>query len=449
MAARQLEPRKNTLRFIWKKTDAPIMPRKLFGKEVLMDCLKLKVDDVFCLQENPREQAFELTLQSPEITEGVYRLCERRGGEEPLAFFSIENMNKMEERLITVHMFNPHVPEREIARFLESFGDVLAPPSKVKDSLGFWTGRTQFKVKLKTDENGYDGLLHPPAFFSIGADRGYCFYIRQPPFCKKCRGRGHTERTCKDGKACRFCSSTEHCAKDCTRPKACHTCGSTDHLKKDCPERGGASGGVPQEKETHKDNVAPAPHAEGGSKKRPPSSGQKAAPAKSTKMEAGPFSPEGAETGRTSEIGVQKDTTVLSVNSSLETSSGGSMSSSGMESPEAATTVPPKVSAEAQRAMRGKICVWCQRRLDDLKHEEFDCSRMHCMPCQMAGGEDSRHRVVDCPLGDIGGELVQGVLRLPYWDGPRRVKFYKMPEGVKGWWNHRDELWSKNENVIR
>ena len=146
---------------------------------------------------------------------------------------------------------------------------------------------------------------------------------------------------------------------------------------------------------------------------------------------------------------MQKDTTVFSVNSSLETSSGGSTCSSGMESPEAAAAVPLKVPAVAQRTMRGKICIWCQRRLDDLKHEEFDCSRMHCMPCQMAGGEDSRHRVVDCPLGDIGGELVQGVLRLPYWDGPRRVKFYKMPEGVKGWWNHRDELWSKNENVIR
>ena len=361
MAARQLEPRKNTLRFIWKKTDTPIMPRKLFGKEVLMDCLKLKVDDVFCLQENPREQAFELTLQSPEITEGVYRLCERRGGEEPLAFFSIENMNKMEERLITVHMFNPHVPEREIARFLESFGDVLAPPSKVKDSLGFWTGRTQFQVKLKTDENGYDGLLHPPAFFSIGADRGYCFYIRQPPFCKKCRGRGHTERTCKVGNTCRFCSSTEHFTKDCTRPKACHTCGSTDHLKKDCPERGGACGGAPQETETPKDNAAPAPHAEGGGKKRPLSAGGKEAPAKTTKVEPGPFSTVSGVRALTvlSLVGRESDTAAIKVSSSSEASSGCSTSSPGGESPDVTAVAPPETPTETQGEEMLQDCVWC------------------------------------------------------------------------------------------
>ena len=415
MGLRQKEPQKNTLRFVWKKTDAPIMQRKLFGKEVLLDCLKLKVEEVFCLQENPLEKAWEVTFQTSDLTERMFGQCQRRGGEEPLSFFDIEDLHRMDERLITVHMFNPHVPEKDIIKFLESYGEMLAPPVKQKDSLGFWTGRTLFSVKLKTDENGYDCLAHPPALFSIGADRGYCFYARQPPFCKKCRGRGHKEANCNVAKKCRFCLSAEHLAADCTRPKACHTCGSTDHLRKDCPERGGAVGGGPKgaetEAETERDNGAPIPRpGEGESKKRPPPSGEKAAPAKALKVEPEPFSLDTEwDRNRPPEVGENGQVSVISVSSrsSSEASPGASTGSSGsgMDTSGASETEPSAVPKKTKTSKRRTRCVWC----DNTGHEDRDCEMMVCYAC-----DDDFHSILHCWKQHIPGAVKKyGVVDFP------------------------------------
>ena len=396
MGLRQKEPQKNTLRFVWKKTDAPIMQRKLFGKEVLLDCLKLKVEEVFCLQENPLEKAWEVTFQTSDLTERMFGQCQRRGGEEPLSFFDIEDLHRMDERLITVHMFNPHVPEKDIIKFLESYGEMLAPPVKQKDSLGFWTGRTLFSVKLKTDENGYDCLAHPPALFSIGADRGYCFYARQPPFCKKCRGRGHKEANCNVAKKCRFCLSAEHLAADCTRPKACHTCGSTDHLRKDCPERGGAVGGGPKGAETERDNGALISRpGEGESKKRPPPSGEKAAPAKASKVEPVPFSlATERDRNRPPEVGENGQVPVISVSSSSSEASPGVStvsSGSGMDTSGASETEPSAVTEMTKRAKGDTMCRWCK----STEHKEMDCTLVACRgkECRDTTG----HWVKNCP----------------------------------------------------
>ncbi|KAK1879961.1 Zinc finger CCHC domain containing protein 3 [Dissostichus eleginoides] len=100
--------------------------------------------------------------------------------------------------------------------------------------MGFWTGRRQFQVLLKSEPEGVGGLKHPPASFSLGGDRGYLFYPRQPAFCRRCRQSGHTEGGCT-GASCRFCGQGGHEAKNCTVPKACHGCGGTDHLYRSCP----------------------------------------------------------------------------------------------------------------------------------------------------------------------------------------------------------------------
>ncbi|KAK1876857.1 Zinc finger CCHC domain containing protein 3 [Dissostichus eleginoides] len=98
--------------------------------------------------------------------------------------------------------------------------------------MGLWTGRRQFQVLLKSEPEGVGGLLHPPALFSLGGDRGYLFYSRQPDFCRRCRKSGHTEGGCT-GASCRFCGQGGHEAKDCTVP--CHGCGGIDHLYRSCP----------------------------------------------------------------------------------------------------------------------------------------------------------------------------------------------------------------------
>lgn len=77
--------------------------------------------------------------------------------------------------------------------------------------------------------------MHPPAYFNIGADKGYLFYSRQPPFCRRCRRYGHNEGRCEEER-CRRCSKLGHTAKECSVPKTCHSCGSLDHLMKECKE---------------------------------------------------------------------------------------------------------------------------------------------------------------------------------------------------------------------
>uniref|UniRef100_A0A6Q2ZND6 CCHC-type domain-containing protein n=1 Tax=Esox lucius TaxID=8010 RepID=A0A6Q2ZND6_ESOLU len=86
------------------------------------------------------------------------------------------------------------------------------------------------------DQEGLDGLLHPPAFFSIGADRGYLFYSGQPPFCRNCRSFGHQAAGCGMVR-CRNCGLSGHVFADCKEPRVCNGCGVQGHIFCDCPAR--------------------------------------------------------------------------------------------------------------------------------------------------------------------------------------------------------------------
>uniref|UniRef100_A0A3B3T6K2 CCHC-type domain-containing protein n=1 Tax=Paramormyrops kingsleyae TaxID=1676925 RepID=A0A3B3T6K2_9TELE len=80
------------------------------------------------------------------------------------------------------------------------------------------------------------GYLHPPAYFSIGPNRGYLFYTGQPTFCRSCQGHGHKAEDCPDLK-CRNCLEPGHMAKDCKGPQRCRHCSSEEHLARVCPQR--------------------------------------------------------------------------------------------------------------------------------------------------------------------------------------------------------------------
>lgn len=130
-------------------------------------------------------------------------------------------------------MYNPYVTDETLMAFLARYAEVLTPARYVRDSLGLWTGKRQFQVLLRTEENGLEGLMHPPAQFNIGADKGYLFYSRQPPFCRRCRRYGHNDGGCKEQR-CLRCAKLGHTAKECSVPKTCHSCGSSDHLMREC-----------------------------------------------------------------------------------------------------------------------------------------------------------------------------------------------------------------------
>ena len=239
---------KNTLRFYWPQEEYPVMARDDFAKELLIGFLGLKLEEVLCLQDNPRDKGYDVTFHDngtlTRVKDFLKKEFRKMDRNKMLKGLRIYDLFPKEMRLVTVHMYDPHVKEGDIVAFLGGFGRVYTDDvEKVMDRAGFWTGKRTFHVKLNSDPNGQDGLAHPPAFFAIGADRGYLSYHRQPPFCKKCRVSGHNEKKCGEGAICRFCSSKEHGTKDCPRPRECHACGSLDHLLKDCPGRGVAGGG--------------------------------------------------------------------------------------------------------------------------------------------------------------------------------------------------------------
>ena len=238
---------KNTLRFQWWEEGFPKMARDYFAKDLLIGFLGLKLEEVLCLQDNPREKGYDVTLYKKETITRIREIWSTSttvGTMFPGARIYV--LGGKNERIVTVHMYDPHMPENYIVNFLKSFGKVdEGKMEKVMDRTGFWTGKRNYPMLLNTDPAGHDGLAHPPAFFTIGRERGYLSYYRQPLFCKKCRGSGHKEKDCGAGAKCRFCLSKEHETKDCPRPRECHACGSTDHLLKDCSGRSGAGGGGP------------------------------------------------------------------------------------------------------------------------------------------------------------------------------------------------------------
>ncbi|XP_055740291.1 zinc finger CCHC domain-containing protein 3-like [Salvelinus fontinalis] len=138
-------------------------------------------------------------------------------------------------RVLTVHMFNPWVTEETLVCYLSRYVTILPGVRNIKDALGIWTGKRQFRVLLKEDESGHGGYRHPPASFSIGADRGYLMYAGQPHFCRKCSTYGHLADACTQTR-CRNCGTLGHIMSDCTVPKRCSLCNSENHLFRHCPK---------------------------------------------------------------------------------------------------------------------------------------------------------------------------------------------------------------------
>uniref|UniRef100_A0A673WIC1 CCHC-type domain-containing protein n=1 Tax=Salmo trutta TaxID=8032 RepID=A0A673WIC1_SALTR len=215
---------------------ASLKREETFGRTILMGILKLEVKDVLCLQGNPMEGAFDVTFYTELKHDEVLKRVREVGGDKPMAHYEVSSLARSNFRVVTVNIYNPHVKDEEVRAFLGRYMDKVSSARLLRDSLGFWNGRRGFQALLREDPKGLGGFLHPPAMFSLGADRGTLFYARQPPFCRRCMAYGHTVASCSTRK-CRFCGSGEHEARDCDEPKACHGCGSSAHLWRECPAR--------------------------------------------------------------------------------------------------------------------------------------------------------------------------------------------------------------------
>uniref|UniRef100_W5LX10 CCHC-type domain-containing protein n=1 Tax=Lepisosteus oculatus TaxID=7918 RepID=W5LX10_LEPOC len=102
---------------------------------------------------------------------------------------------------VTVHMFNPHVPDSDIVTFLRRFMDVQSEGTKIWDEEDIWTFKRRYMVRFRPSQVSSGGVLHPPANIFIGPNRD----PGQPKTCRKCGQEGHLALDCKE-QVCRCCS---------------------------------------------------------------------------------------------------------------------------------------------------------------------------------------------------------------------------------------------------
>ncbi|MGH0192626.1 UNVERIFIED_CONTAM: hypothetical protein FKN15_020187 [Acipenser sinensis] len=155
--------------------------------------------------------------------------CKEKEDDAPLSNFKVESLSRKNFRVVTVHMYNPHVTDSTVGLFLCRYVKVISGAKYLRDKFGIWTGKRQFQVLLNDDKSGFGGFFHPPANFSIGADRGYLLYSGQPSFCSKCQSFGHLGVDCSQER-CRNCGELGHTASGCSKPKCCNTCGALHQL---------------------------------------------------------------------------------------------------------------------------------------------------------------------------------------------------------------------------
>ncbi|CAB1334198.1 unnamed protein product [Coregonus sp. 'balchen'] len=174
-----------------------------------------------CLQANPLEGAYDVVFHTEGKHDEVMKKARKVEKARPMCHYEVTSLAKNNFRVITVNMYNPHVKDEEVRVFMGRYMDNVSSARLLKDFLGFWNGRRSFQALLREDPKGLGGYLHPPALFSLGADRGTLFYAHQPPFCRRCMAYGHNFASC-GAKKCRVCGSEAHEARDCDESKKCH-----------------------------------------------------------------------------------------------------------------------------------------------------------------------------------------------------------------------------------
>lgn len=223
---------RNTLRFELMDKEEDFHDRINFGRRILYDALKVQPEEIYCLQQSTASKHYDVTFCTGEYAEEVRKRCGTEENEE-LKKYMVTPLYRNDYRILTVHMYNPWVTEETIKYFLGRYVSVLPGVRKIKDGLGLWTGKRQFRVKLKMDMTTEDGYCHPPAVFSIGADRGFLVYAGQPQACRKCGSTGHNADNCEQVR-CRSCGKNGHITRDCKEPRRCHLCDSDTHMARDC-----------------------------------------------------------------------------------------------------------------------------------------------------------------------------------------------------------------------
>ncbi|KAK1802739.1 hypothetical protein P4O66_021274 [Electrophorus voltai] len=195
----------NTARFRWENPgDGTVFTeRVLFIREVLFDALGLTPGDLICVQRNGPLGFYDVTLST---VENYRRVLDRRVElqHHPVGkYYVVDPLWDGNRRVVTTHVFNPHVPTDLIRRFLQEYGTVHPGERMVRDELGIWNGRRQYQ--------------------------GSAGFLPELP-----GGPGHRMEDCPELE-CLNCLEKGHLARDCRGPRRCRQCRREGHLARSCP----------------------------------------------------------------------------------------------------------------------------------------------------------------------------------------------------------------------
>ena len=98
---------KYTIRFQAEPVEENLTSRDWFCKNVIMQQLKLTIEDVHCIQWNQPEKAFDVTLVSDEVYSRVAEACRKESGSRYMAGYKILNLDRPNFITVTVHTYNP------------------------------------------------------------------------------------------------------------------------------------------------------------------------------------------------------------------------------------------------------------------------------------------------------------------------------------------------------
>lgn len=225
---------RDSLRFTVMPDFADDVTLRTVVVDLLTGKLGLTVRQILCLQDFPQQRLYDVTFISSEVCwntyEGFKKLAEDPIGRK----FSAQPLFMQEEKVITVHLYNPFADVNLVKAFLANYCEDLRGGDRVMNKFGIWSGKYRFVGRFITDKDCIGGVKRPPAVFSIGGERGFLFYPGQPRYCRKCLSYGHTNFDCEFEQKCRFCGKEGHLARDCTAGRVCDICKTSGHLAKQC-----------------------------------------------------------------------------------------------------------------------------------------------------------------------------------------------------------------------
>ncbi|MGH0146328.1 UNVERIFIED_CONTAM: hypothetical protein FKN15_008067 [Acipenser sinensis] len=92
--------------------------RKVFIKTVIIDCLGVPPEMILCLQRNGTENYVDVTMVGETSFKEFLQQCKEKEDDAPLSNFKVESLSRNNFRVVTVHMYNPHVTDSTVGLFL-------------------------------------------------------------------------------------------------------------------------------------------------------------------------------------------------------------------------------------------------------------------------------------------------------------------------------------------